>query len=320
MRISSSLRRWAAIRARSSRRAVASPSSSGVLPRIHSREANFMENVFQRPRLGRNDHEEIRTIAEAGIARQIVHRFIGRGRIGEQNQNLAIAGRPGLLNDARELARADEADLEVTQRSGREGMSLGNERPGRDELRGQGRRSRAGIDAPPRSPDMFVQVDVAALPKAETLVVAAVNDGPLALQAAEGRHGYRCGGVSYSAKRRIFSVANRFRHWPIAPRSPIVLTSAMSSAVALGQTRQHGLDFRPALSVGLHVQGFADRAEQVVVEVVEAVQERPSPALASDREGPCGSLDSRKENTERSFCASLRKSGPRTSAASGCSG
>ena len=40
----------------------------------------------------------------------------------------------------------------------------------------------------------------------------------------------------------------------------------------LGQTRQHGLDFRPALAVSLDVQGFADRAEKVIVEVMEAVQ------------------------------------------------
>ena len=92
-----------------------------------------MENVLKRPRLGRNDHKEIRTIAEAGITRETVRGCPGTRRIAEQNQNLAIAGRPGMLDNAREVAGADKADPEVPQRSGREGMPLGNERPGADE-------------------------------------------------------------------------------------------------------------------------------------------------------------------------------------------
>ncbi len=90
-----------------------------------------MKQVCQRPCFGRNYHEQIRTLTEAGIACQILHRVARCGGIGKQNQDWPSPVVRGCMNDARKLAGADEADIEITKRSGRERMPFGNERAGR---------------------------------------------------------------------------------------------------------------------------------------------------------------------------------------------
>ena len=103
------------------------------------------------------------------------------------------------------------------------------------------------------------------------MVVPAVNDGPLVLEATEGRPDivWRCviqrktqdllGSQQVPPLAHCAKESNRFHEDDI-------------QRGRFGQTRQHSLYFRPALPLDLHVQSFADRAEEVVVEVVDTVQ------------------------------------------------
>ena len=109
-----------------------------------------------------------------------------------------------------------------------------------------------GQPAPAQS-DKFVQVDVAALPKAETVVVAAVNDGLLALEVPDRTTDTLWRSVK-ERKRRIFSVAKRSRHWPMATKEPDRFHERDVQSSCLRQTASTVSISARTLSVSLDVQ------------------------------------------------------------------